>query len=99
MPCAEASAWPPGRRPRRLNQQQKEPDMNEETKGPQNLRANAFPTDGFVLSIDGKLKARYETSKEATAAGSKLKQSFPAIQVSVYDAAERLYTPLESPEK
>jgi hypothetical protein len=77
----------------------KETDMNEEIKRPQNLRANAFPTDGFVLSIDGKLKARYETSKEATAAGSRLKQSFPAIQVSVYDAAERLYTPVDPQEK
>ena len=72
--------------------------MNEEIKGPQNLRANAFPTDGFVLSIDGKLKARYETSKEAVAAGTKLKQSFPAIQVAVFDAAERMYVPVVSQE-
>jgi hypothetical protein len=73
--------------------------MNQEAAKPTNLRANAIPTDGFVLSIDGKLKARYETSQEATAAGTKLKQSYPAIQVSVFDAAERTYTPLETQEK
>jgi hypothetical protein len=73
--------------------------MNQEAAKPTNLRANAIPTDGFVLSIDGKLKARYETSQEATAAGTKLKQSYPAIQVSVFDAAERTYTPLVPQEK
>ncbi len=40
-----------------------------------NLRANAMPVDGFVLSIDGKLKTRYENAKDAVAAGTKLKQS------------------------
>jgi len=73
--------------------------MSEETKKTTNLRANAIPTDGYVLSVDGKLKARYETSKEAVTAGTKLKQSFPAIHVSVFDAAERVYTPVEAQEK
>jgi hypothetical protein len=70
--------------------------MGEEINRPTNLRANAIPTDGYVLSIDGKLKARYETAKEAVAAGTKLKQSYPAIQISVFDASQRVYTPLES---
>ena len=70
--------------------------MSEDTKQPTNLRANALPTDGYVLSIDGKLKARYETSKEAMTAASKLKQSFPVIHVEVYDATERVYTPVEA---
>jgi hypothetical protein len=73
--------------------------MSQELPRPTNLRANAIPADGYVLSIDGKLKARYETAKEAAAAGAKLKQSFPAIQISVFDAAERTYTPLESVEQ
>jgi hypothetical protein len=66
-----------------------------ETKKPANLRANAVPVDGYVLSVDGKLKARYESAKDADAAGAKLKQSYPVIQVAVYDAAERNYTPVE----
>ena len=66
-----------------------------ETKKPANLRANAMPIDGFVLSIDGKLKTRYESAKDANAAGAKLKQSYPVIQVAVYDATARVYTPVE----
>jgi hypothetical protein len=73
--------------------------MSEDTKMPTSPRANAIPTDGYVLSIDGKLKAQYKTSKEAMAAGSKLKQSFPVIQVEVFDAAVGLYTLVESQEK
>jgi hypothetical protein len=70
----------------------------EETKKPQNLRANAVPVDGFVLSVDGKLKARYETSEAAMTAASKLKQSYPVIQVAVYDVTKRVYTPVNLQE-
>jgi hypothetical protein len=73
--------------------------MKQENRKPENLRANAVPTDGYVLSVDGKLKTRYETSKEAVTAGEKLKQNFPVIQVAVFDAAERMYSPVESQEK
>ena len=58
-----------------------------------------MPVDGFVLSIDGKLKMRYESAKDATAAGTKLKQSYPVIQVAVYDATARVYTPVELHER
>lgn len=71
----------------------------QETKKPANLPANAMPVDGYVLSIDGKLKKRYESAKEAMAAGTTLKQSYPVIQVAVYDAAARSYTPVALPEK
>lgn len=78
-----------------INQEPKSQDVKaDEIKKPVNLRANALPNDGFVLQVDGKLKARYETSDEAVAAGAKLKQSYPVIQVAVYDAVERIYTPL-----
>lgn len=53
--------------------------MSQDTKKPANLRANAMPTDGYVLAVDGKLKTRFETLKEAMTAGAKLKQSFPVI--------------------
>jgi hypothetical protein len=73
--------------------------MSEDTKIPANPRADALPVDGYVLSVDGKLKARYDTAKEATTAGAKLKQSFPVVHVEVYDAAARVYTPVEPQEK
>ncbi len=71
----------------------------QETKKPANLPANAMPVDGYVLSIDGKLKKRYASAQEAMAAGTTLKQSYPVIQVAVYDAAARSYTPVALPEK
>ena len=67
----------------------------QETKRPANLRANAMPVDGFVLSVDGKLKRRYDNEKDAAAAGAQLKQSYPVVQVAIYDAARRVYTPVE----
>src|SRR5690606_12280460 len=81
------------------NNKKESKNMSDEVIRPRNLRANAVPVDGYVLSIDGKLKARYETENEATAAGTKLKQNFPVIQISVFDAAARTYTPVELQEK
>ena len=68
--------------------------MSGDTRKPKNLSANAMPKDGFALSVDGKLKMMYETAEEAMAAASKLKQSYPVVQVAVYDAAERVYMPV-----
>ena len=72
--------------------------MSQEPKKPKNLRANAMPADGFVLTVDGKSKARFETEAEALAAGSKLKQTYPAIRVTVFEPITRVYTPVELPE-
>jgi hypothetical protein len=69
------------------------------TEKPGNLRANVTPNDGFVLSVDGKLKTRFDTSEEAMSAGLKLKQDYPVIQVAVFDATARSYTPVALPEK
>ncbi len=33
--------------------------MSRKTEKPANLRADAMPTDGYVLSVDGKLKSRF----------------------------------------
>ena len=72
--------------------------MSQDTKKPTNLRANAMPPDGFVLTVDGKLKTRYETEAEAVAAGAELKQKFPVIRVTVFEPVARVYTPIELPE-
>ena len=69
------------------------------TEKPGNLRANVTPNDGFVLSVDGKLKTRFDTSEEAMSAGLKLKQDYPVIQVAVFDATARSYSPVAWPEK
>jgi len=69
--------------------------MSKAATKPANLRANAMPTDGYVLVVDGKLKTSYDTSEEAMMAATKLKQSFPVIQVAVLDAAGRISTAVE----
>jgi hypothetical protein len=40
-----------------------------------------LPTDGYVLSVDGKLKARFEGHGEAFAEGLDLKQAYPVLQI------------------
>jgi hypothetical protein len=78
------------------NQEPRNPEITlKETKKPVNLRANAMPIDGFVLSVD----TRYETSEEAMTSASKLKQSYPVIQVAIYDATERVYMPVNLQEQ
>ena len=69
--------------------------MSKDAAKPVNLRADVLPTEGFILSVDGKLKKRYDTADIAMAEGAKLKQSYPMIQVAIYHAAERRYVPVE----
>jgi hypothetical protein len=71
---------------------------NQEPKA-QEIMLNAVPVDGYVLLVDGKLKTRYESAKDANEGGAKLKQSYPVIQIAVYDATARSYTPVTLPEK
>jgi len=80
-----------------INSEIKSPEIKlQESRKPENLRANAVPVAGFVLSVDGKLKTRYASAEDAAAAGRKLKQSYPLIQIAVYDAAQRTYVPVEA---
>ncbi len=64
---------------------------------PRNLRADVFPTEGYVLAIDGKFKSSYATLAEAMKAGTDLKGKFPVIHVAVYDTKEKTRTPINSP--
>ena len=72
--------------------------MAEDAKKPVIVRADALPTDGYILTVDGKLKRRHETEQDAATEAAKLKQRFPAIQVSVYDAKARIYTAVNAEE-
>jgi len=69
-----------------------------ETPRPTNLRADRAPSDGYVLAVDGKMKARFETSEQAMTAAQKLKQSYPVVKITVFDAAAGSYTPIELQE-
>jgi hypothetical protein len=73
--------------------------MAEEEKRLVPIRADAIPTDGYILTVDGKMKRRYETEKDATTEATKLKQRFPVVQISVYDAAASAYTIVNTQEQ
>jgi hypothetical protein len=73
--------------------------MTKELNKPKNLLANAMPTEGFVLSVDGKLKTRFGSSELALAAAADLKRRYPVVQTAVYDACARTYLPVELDEK
>ena len=45
--------------------------MSGEKTKPANLRPNVMPSDGYMLSVDGKLKTRFDTSADAMTAGLK----------------------------
>jgi hypothetical protein len=77
----------------------KEYHMREIAPKPANLRADRKPTDGYILTVDGKLKTRYETEKDATAEGAKLKRRFPALQIALYDASEGIYISVNAQEQ
>lgn len=73
--------------------------MMSVSRRPENLKANRIPPDGYLLSVDGKFKTRYETAEEAATAGAKLKASFPVVQVAIFDATTRTLTPVELPDQ
>ena len=47
-----------------------------------------------VLSVDRKLKTQFESSGDAMAVALRLKQASPMLQVEVFDATARRYTPV-----
>ncbi len=72
--------------------------MTSESRRPENIKANSISPNGYLLSVDGKFKTRYETVTDATIAGEKLKRNFPVVQVAVFDAMTKTLTPIELPE-
>jgi hypothetical protein len=68
------------------------------TTRPKNPSANLRPTEGYILEVDGKFKSEYENSEAALKVGLELKKKYPHIQVKVYDAKERTWTPVELSE-
>jgi len=49
-------------------------------------RSNQFPTTGFAIEIDGRIKTEFDTREGAESGALELKRRFPALQVRVYDA-------------
>ena len=66
-------------------------------KRPRNLRGDALPTEGFALTVDGKIKSQYPALADAMKVALELKRKFPVLQVEVYDAAAKTRTAVELP--
>lgn len=69
-------------------------DMEEPR--PRNMPPNSYPTEGFSVEVDGKIKSQHPTVEAATTIGAELKRKFPVLQVTVYDAAAKTRTPIEA---
>jgi hypothetical protein len=55
------------------------------------------PTDGYVLVVDGQMKAEFKMKDGALKAARDLKSRIPRLQVKVYDAEEKRSEEIELP--
>jgi hypothetical protein len=49
-------------------------------------RSNEFPTTGFGLEVDGRIKTEFNTRECAENGAIILKRRFPALRIRLYDA-------------
>jgi len=71
--------------------------INENVAKLPKRRGDALPVEGFGLAVDGKIKSQYASSEAALKAGLAIKQNFPKVQVTVFDAIEGTRTLVELP--
>lgn len=67
-----------------------------EEQRPRNMPPNTFPTEGFSIEVDGKIKSQHATAEAATKIGAELKRKYPVIQVMIYDAVAKTRTLVEA---
>jgi hypothetical protein len=67
-----------------------------EEQRPRNLPPNTFPTEGFSIEVDGKIKSQHPTAEAAQKVGAELKRRFPVLKVMIYDAAVKTRTLVEA---
>ncbi len=79
----------------RHSAQELQGEMSEEQR-PRNMPANAYPTEGFALEVDDKLKSQHPTLDAAMKIGTDLKRRFPILRVTIYDAAAKTRTLVEA---
>jgi hypothetical protein len=56
---------------------------------PRNMPPNTFPTEGFSVEVDGKIKSQHPTAEAALKVGTELKAKYPVIRVTIYDAVAK----------
>ena len=74
--------------------------MPEETEASIRKKGvNAFPSEGFSLVVDGKLKTHSASADVALKQASELQTKYPALQIMVRDNATGIRTEIEATEK
>jgi len=68
----------------------------EEQQRPRNTPPNTFPSEGFSVEVDGKIKSQHATEAAALKVGSDLKGKFPVLQVKIYDAVAKTRSLVEA---
>lgn len=48
--------------------------------------ARELPASGYVLEVDGRLKAEFATKDGAKSGAEELKKRFPMLRIRIYDA-------------
>jgi hypothetical protein len=71
-------------------------DADHDEPRPRNPAPNAFPTEGFSVEVDGKIKSQHPTAEAAQKVGAELKRKFPVIHVTIYDAAAKTRTRIDA---
>jgi hypothetical protein len=50
-------------------------------------RGLQLPSRGYAIVVDGELKTKFETREGAIDGAKYLKQRFPSLRISIYEAA------------
>jgi hypothetical protein len=85
---------------RPISQQAESPNAPTAQNGRASAAASATtepPTSGYVLVVDGQMKAEFKMKDGALKAARDLKSRIPRLQVKVYDAEEKRSEEIELP--
>ncbi len=71
--------------------------MDDENRASEQRKPRSFTHESrYVLSVDGQRKASYQDAELAMAAGRKISEAFPRLNVSVQDQTEGAHTLLSA---
>ena len=59
--------------------------------------AHELPDQGYVLEVDGRMKAEFATRDGAKAGGEELKRRFPKLLVRIYDTQTKTREEISTP--
>lgn len=71
--------------------------MDDENRASEQRKPRSFTHESrYVLSVDGQRKASYQDAESAMAAGRKISDAFPRLNVSVQDQTDGTHSVLSA---